>query len=89
MKTLLLPGDPLFYETLARPPKMQIEHGTSFVCRVGSCVLEPVGEHDLDDYLEGGEYDQRMEEWEEVCPSSPVSDILYLPESMRLSHAVA
>jgi hypothetical protein len=89
MKTLLLPGDPLFYETLARPPKMPVTHGTSFICRVGSYVLEPVGERELDDYLEGGEYDQRMDEWEETETSSLTSEVLYLPESMRLSHAVA
>jgi hypothetical protein len=36
---LLLPGDPLFYETLAHPPRVPLTHGTNFVCRVGSYVL--------------------------------------------------
>ena len=87
--SIILPSDPTFYETLAHPPKVPISHDTNFICRVGSYVLEPVGKHELDDYLEGGEYDQRMNEWEEVLPSTPLSTILYLPESMRIDNVCA
>ena len=79
---LLLPGDPLFYETLAHPPRVPLQHGTSFVCRVGSFILEPASGAELDEYLEGGEYDQRMEEWERAFPSPPPSEVLDLPESI-------
>lgn len=80
---LILPGHSLFYETLAHPPKGKISYGTNYVCRSGSFVLEPVNESDLEEYLEGGEYTERMNEWEKLSPSLPPSDILFLPNSIQ------
>ncbi|MBE9210235.1 hypothetical protein IQ244_27805 [Nostoc sp. LEGE 06077] len=65
---LILPGHPWFYNYL---------HGTlpigwqnfadrnpdfAFVARAGSGILEVVTEDELEEYCEGGEYDQLIEE---------------------------
>lgn len=65
---LILPGDPEFNATLATPPPnwRQVAASLSgeyaFVARTGSGLLEPVSFRELDEYLEGGEYDERMDE---------------------------
>ncbi|MBD2090979.1 hypothetical protein H6F67_14075 [Microcoleus sp. FACHB-1515] len=64
---LLLPGDPEFNRVLATPPPnwrhfAQSTPDFAFVARAGSGILEPVSIADLEDYLEGGEYDDRLEE---------------------------
>lgn len=70
---LILPGDPLFDFTLgaALPPGWQdaaAAAGGDFalVARAGSGILEAVPEWEVEEYLEGGEYDQRLEEIGEV-----------------------
>jgi hypothetical protein len=63
---LILPGDPGFEETLLRPPPnwRQAIAGSdryAFVVRAGSGLVEPVADRDLLEYLEGGEYDDRLD----------------------------
>lgn len=71
---LLLPQDPSFYEILATPPPSKGQ-GANFVCRAGSDVAEEVNEEELDEYLEGGEYDQRLQDIQ--------SDWLWLPDEIE------
>lgn len=64
---LILPGDPEFDVTLATPPPnwrtvAAQSSNFAFVVRAGSELLEPVSMADLEDYLEGGEYDERLGE---------------------------
>jgi hypothetical protein len=67
---LILPGDPEFNLTLATPPPNwrqvaeQLSGEYAFVARAGSGMLEPVSFRELDEYLDGGEYDDRLEEIE-------------------------
>lgn len=65
---LILPGDPEFDFTLATaiPPGWrnvaeQIGQQVAFVAQVGSGLLRPATPDELDEYLMGGEYDERME----------------------------
>jgi hypothetical protein len=67
--TIILPGTPEFDWTLGRnlPPNWQQvagqHHGAfHFVARAGSGLLEPVGIDEFEEYLEGGEYDERLAE---------------------------
>lgn len=64
---LILPGNPLFDFTLGTIPPPGYEQSTTvaFVARTGSGILEPVGEEGFEEYVEGGEYDERMLEIEE------------------------
>lgn len=62
---LILPGDPLFEETLLRPPpdwrdQIRGADNYAFIVRADSMLLEPVNISQLDDYMEGGEYDERL-----------------------------
>jgi hypothetical protein len=64
---LILPGDPEFDATLGRnlPPNWgafasQNAGCCHFVARSGSGILEPVSEKDLQEYVEGGEYEERL-----------------------------
>lgn len=64
---LILPGDPDFNITLgaAMPPGWQsVQAATNgdfgFIVRPGSLLMEPVTGEELDEYLEGGEYDERL-----------------------------
>lgn len=65
---LILPGDPEFDEILATPPPNWREVAANlsgefaFAARAGSGILEPVSMRELDDYIEGGEYDDRLAE---------------------------
>lgn len=65
---LILPGDPEFNEILATPPPnwgqvaARLSGEFAFVARADSGILEPVSMRELDDYIEGGEYDMRLEQ---------------------------
>lgn len=66
---LILPGDPAFSFTLAtarRPDWRQREQvmgePMSFVVEPGSGLARPVSQAELEEYLEGGEYDERLDE---------------------------
>jgi hypothetical protein len=72
---LILPGNPLFNLTLstAPPPNWRetaANHGTfAFVAEPGSGLMRPASPDELQDYLEGGEYEERLretgDEWED------------------------
>jgi hypothetical protein len=66
---IILPGTPEFDLTLGRnlPPNwghVAAQNGglCHFVARAGSGILEPVSESELEEYLEGGEYEERLDE---------------------------
>jgi hypothetical protein len=65
---LILPGHPFFddylYSTLPPGWRNFAEYNTdfAFVARAGSGVLEAVDSAGLSEYVEGGEYDQWIEE---------------------------
>lgn len=66
---ILLPGDPGFAETLAAPPPnwgdVAARDGSSyaFAVRPGSGgVAEAVTLSELEDFIYGGEYDERLDE---------------------------
>lgn len=76
---LILPDNPIFWQTLATPSmadRVQNE-GDAYIVRKGSFLLERVSEHELNEYLEGGEYEEHME-------TSGQSDLLWLPDSFEL-----
>lgn len=68
MTRLILPGHPLFNATLATPPpnwgQVAARDGNTyaFVAELGSGIMRPATQEELTDYLEGGEYDERMAE---------------------------
>lgn len=69
MTVLILPGNPEFDYCLGTilPPNWQQSpsnesSGCAFVARAGSGILQPVTEQELDDYLYGGEYEERLQE---------------------------
>ena len=64
---LILPGHPLFDLTLATPrPDWQetasVDEKYAFVAEPGSGLMRPVTQRELEDYLYGGEYDERLQE---------------------------
>lgn len=66
---LILPGDPEFALTLgtALPPGWEelanrLGGEYAFIARAGSGLLEPCSPDELDEYIEGGEYEQRLRE---------------------------
>jgi hypothetical protein len=65
---LILPGNPLFDQTLGRnlPPdgaQFAASHSSFYyVARSGSGILEPVDERGLEEYLEGGEYEEVLQD---------------------------
>ena len=68
---LILPGNPLFDLTLhsTLPPgwEQEAQPGFAFVVRAdGSGILDLVNAHQFDEYVEGGEYDQRLLEMEDA-----------------------
>ena len=72
-RLILLPGDPGFDLTLSTsiPPHWrQTTHqdpdGFAFCARAGSGLLEPMTDKELEEYLYGGEYSQRLEEIDEA-----------------------
>jgi hypothetical protein len=68
---IILPGHPFFDEYLycTLPPGWRnfAYHNPdfAFVARPGDGLLQAVTEIELEDYLEGGEYDERMSELED------------------------
>lgn len=72
-RRLLLPGEPGFAEILAYTPPpnwrdVAARDGNSYayVAEPGSAILRAVGMAELDEYLEGGEYDERLAEIEDL-----------------------
>lgn len=63
---LILPGDPLFDLTLGvcLPPTTPGREAI-FIARSGSGILEAVSSEVFEDYLFGGEYDERIGEIED------------------------
>ncbi|QMS87307.1 hypothetical protein HUN01_06810 [Nostoc edaphicum CCNP1411] len=65
---LILPGHPFFDDYLycTLPPAWRnfAYHNPdfAFVARSGSGILEVVTQEEMEEYIEGGEYDQRLEE---------------------------
>lgn len=65
---LLYPGDPDFdYYLATLPPNWkqnlhQNQGQCAFVAEPGSGILRPANPSELADYLEGGEYEERLEE---------------------------
>lgn len=65
---LILPGNPLFNETLAcippnwREKQSQCVGNVSFVAEPNSGLLRPVTPQELKDYVYGGEYEERLTE---------------------------
>lgn len=66
---LILPGDPDFHFTLSQalPPGWRevadrIGKNVCFVASVETGLLRPATPDELNEYLWGGEYDQRLEE---------------------------
>lgn len=68
---LILPGDPGFYETLATPPpgwrnQIPSSNNAYFIVRQGCNLLQPVSEQEYLEYVEGGEFDERWDEIENI-----------------------
>lgn len=57
---LVLPGDPIFDWTLATMPPPGSQQGSILVADSESGILRPVDLSELREYLNGGEYDERM-----------------------------
>ena len=72
---LILPGNPLYLNTIKNPAPGDFLRSDSdaYVIRKDTLLFERVNERELDDYLEGGEYEDRLEVIEQ-------ENILYLPE---------
>ena len=72
---LILPGNPLYLSTINMPAPGESlrSEDDAYVIREDSLMFERVNKRDLEDYLEGGEYDSRLEFIEQ-------ENILYLPE---------
>lgn len=68
---LILPGSRLFEETLGLNLPPGHTPGCNFVARADSGILEPVNPKDLTEYLEGGEYEKRLDD----CDINDVIDI--------------
>lgn len=65
-RDIILPGDPDFYIPLTPPPNWrEVAHkgdGIAFVAEAGSGLFRAVNLIELDDYIYGGEYDDRLSE---------------------------
>lgn len=67
-RAIILPGDPAFDWTLITPPPdwqkeaAKDPDGFAFVVEPGSGLVRVANADDLEDYLYGGEYDERLEE---------------------------
>lgn len=74
MNLIMLPSDQGFQEMLSVPPPNKGQ--TDFVVRVQGHLMEAVNISELREYLEGGEYEERMEELDE-------GSLLYLPDEIE------
>lgn len=88
-RLILLPGEPGFSEILSTPPPEPTHH--RYVVRAGQGghgLMESVSGEELTEYLEGGEYTERMDEIEGESDipinSDCHSDILLLPTSVTI-----
>lgn len=87
MSGLILPGDPEFNSTLATPPPGWRDAAAkdgdtfAFVVEPGSGLARCVGSKGLEDYLNSGEYDERLLEIEddELEEEEEEEGLLYLP----------
>ena len=72
---IILPGNPLYLNTINKPAPGDYlrSDGDAYVIRKDSLLMELVNENELNDYLEGGEYEDRLEIIEQTS-------VLYLPE---------
>lgn len=68
MTKLILPGNPLFDETLAMTPPPDWRETANkhsgqyaFIMRSDSGLMMPCSMAELDEYIEGGEYEERLE----------------------------
>lgn len=61
---LILPGDPDFHFLLGSTPP-PAPQGQAFVVRPGSVIMEPVSDREFDEYVNSGEYDDRLAEIED------------------------
>lgn len=75
---ILLPGDPGFDETLSALPfgwrSVAAAAGGefAFICRAGSAgLMEAVPWSEAEEYIEGGEWDERLEEIEASKDDEP------------------
>lgn len=57
---LILPGDPLFDFTLATMPPPGSQGCQFLIADSASGILRPANQSDWIEYMEGGEYDERM-----------------------------
>lgn len=71
-RSLILPGDPEFNFTLATSPPPNWRQAAAkgggfvnFVIEPNSGLMRPVTPEELTEYLEGGEYDERLDEIED------------------------
>lgn len=67
---IILPGTPLFYESISQLQSLQIsfeaDDNYGFIALPGNCgLLQAVTPERAKEYLYDGEYDQRLEELEE------------------------
>lgn len=72
---LILPGNPLYLTTITQPAPGDYIRSDSdaYIVRQDSLLFERVNEKELDEYLEGGEYDERLEVIEQ-------ESLLFLPQ---------
>jgi hypothetical protein len=75
MGLLLLPHESGFQEILATPPPSP--NRTDFVVRAGGLLIEAVDQKELNEYLKGGEYEERMQEIDD-------DSLLWLPEDLEV-----
>lgn len=79
---LMLPDHPDFHRVLASPPPTA-DKSQNFIIPAGQHVLKPVDQAELDEYLEGGEYTERLAEVGEY-EEDEGSEFLYLPSSFSI-----
>jgi hypothetical protein len=75
MALLLLPHEKGFQEILATPPPSP--QNSNFVVRKGGLMMESVDSNQLSEYLQGGEYEERMEEIDD-------DGLLWLPDALEI-----
>jgi hypothetical protein len=73
MSPLILPGDPEFAITLgtALPPATP---DAVFIVRPGSLLMEPVSADEATEYLNSGEYDDRLLELDDDATAAGFND---------------
>ena len=66
MSVIITPESPLFYPTLYGTLPPNTDRGACFIVRADNPLLVPATNDELEDYLNSGEYDQRLSDigWE-------------------------